>query len=142
MLSLGPNQSISQMGNSYVNVTKWPLACDPGPECPFQGEQSSSGQSPEVTGVRACVEPRLTVSVVLRMWYWIPRAQATFPAAVWNQRCLGKKPIQAPAMDKAVDLGGLDLFSLQWHPGLNPEDSAAPLTVYGVVRKEDWKKRS
>lgn len=33
MLSLGPNQPISQMGNSYVYVTEWPpnpLACDPG----------------------------------------------------------------------------------------------------------------
>lgn len=32
-----------------------------------------------------------------------------------------------------------DLFSLQWHPEINLEASAIPLTVYGVVRKESWK---
>ena len=35
---------------------------------------------------------------------------------------------------------GPDLFPFQWHPGFNPEASAAPLTSYGVVRKEGWKK--
>lgn len=33
-----------------------------------------------------------------------------------------------------------DLFSLRRHPEMNPEASATPLTVYGVVRKESWKK--